>query len=102
VAEHRRIALVVDGEQGLDRAVNGGFDVIVLDLGLPRLDGLELCRRLRSAGSGVPVLMLTALSTRSCETGTFGPVSRPANPGRPERSFDVRTLSRSRPRTACR
>ncbi|MCB1575427.1 MAG: response regulator, partial [Xanthomonadales bacterium] len=47
--EHRSYVVdhVVDGEQGLDRAVNGGFDVIVLDLGLPRLDGLELCRRLR-------------------------------------------------------
>ncbi len=54
---------VVDGEQGLARAIDGGFDVIVLDLGLPRLDGLELCRRLRSAGSGVPVLMLTARDT---------------------------------------
>ena len=51
---------VVDGEQGLARAIDGGFDVIVLDLGLPRLDGLELCRRLRSAGSGAPVLMPTA------------------------------------------
>ncbi|MBX3698925.1 MAG: response regulator, partial [Dokdonella sp.] len=63
--EHRSYVVdhVVDGEQGLDRAVNGGFDVIVLDLGLPRLDGLELCRRLRNAGSGVPVLMLTARDT---------------------------------------
>ena len=61
---------VVDGEQGLVRAVNGGFDVIVLDLGLPRLDGLELCRRLRSAGSGVPVLMLTARDTlEDCLSG---------------------------------
>lgn len=54
---------VIDGERGLARAVDGGFDVIVLDLGLPRMDGLELCRRLRSAGSGVPVLMLTARDT---------------------------------------
>lgn len=61
---------VIDGEQGLARAVEGGFDVIVLDLGLPRLDGLELCRRLRSAGSGVPVLMLTARDTlEDCLSG---------------------------------
>lgn len=52
-----------DGEQGLRRALEGGIDVIVLDLGLPRLDGLELCRRLRAAGHGVPVLMLTARDT---------------------------------------
>lgn len=61
---------VVDGEQGLARAVAGGFDVIVLDLGLPRLDGLELCRRLRSAGNDVPVLMLTARDTlEDCLSG---------------------------------
>jgi DNA-binding response OmpR family regulator len=49
-----------DGQAGLRMAMSGDHDVIVLDLGLPRLDGLELCRRLREAGSGVPVLMLTA------------------------------------------
>lgn len=54
---------VVDGERGLAHALEGGFDVIVLDLGLPRLDGLELCKQLRAAGSGVPVLMLTARDT---------------------------------------
>jgi DNA-binding response OmpR family regulator len=52
-----------DGESGLARAMAGGSDVIVLDLGLPRLDGLDLCRRLREAGHGVPVLMLTARDT---------------------------------------
>jgi DNA-binding response OmpR family regulator len=52
-----------DGASGLARAMQGGFDVIVLDLGLPRLDGLDLCRALRAAGHGVPVLMLTARDT---------------------------------------
>jgi DNA-binding response OmpR family regulator len=52
-----------DGAHGLQRALQGGHDVIVLDLGLPRLDGLELCRRLRQADPGVPVLMLTARDT---------------------------------------
>jgi DNA-binding response OmpR family regulator len=52
-----------DGESGLLRARQGKFDVIVLDLGLPRLDGLEICRTLRDAGDGVPVLMLTARDT---------------------------------------
>lgn len=49
-----------DGASGLMHALRNTFDVIVLDLGLPRLDGLELCRRLRDAGDGTPVLMLTA------------------------------------------
>ena len=53
----------VDGPSGLARARQGGFDAIVLDLGLPRLDGLDLCRTLREAGHGVPVLMLTARDT---------------------------------------
>lgn len=52
-----------DGVTGLMHAMRGQFDVIVLDLGLPRLDGLDLCRRLRDAGHGIPVLMLTARDT---------------------------------------
>jgi DNA-binding response OmpR family regulator len=49
-----------DGPETLDAAKNGGIDLIVLDIGLPRLDGLEVCRRIRSGGSSVPVLILTA------------------------------------------
>lgn len=52
-----------DGASGLARALRGHFDAIVLDLGLPRLDGLDLCRALRESGDGVPVLMLTARDT---------------------------------------
>ena len=52
-----------DGETGLRMALAGGHDIIILDLGLPRLDGLLLCRRLREAGHGVPVIMLTARDT---------------------------------------
>lgn len=52
-----------DGEAGMAAALRGNFDVIVLDLGLPRLDGLELCRRLRETDQRTPVLMLTARDT---------------------------------------
>ena len=52
-----------DGVSGLARAMRGDVDVVVLDLGLPRMDGLDLCRRLRQAGHGVPILMLTARDT---------------------------------------
>jgi DNA-binding response OmpR family regulator len=48
-----------DGEEALDRFEEGTFDLVVLDLALPRLDGLEVCRRLR-ASSTVPIIMLTA------------------------------------------
>jgi DNA-binding response OmpR family regulator len=50
-----------DGVTGLHLAVTHDFDAIVLDLNLPRIDGLALCRRLREdAGRDTPVLMLTA------------------------------------------
>jgi DNA-binding response OmpR family regulator len=53
-----------DGVTGLHLAVTGGFDAIVLDLGLPGMDGLTLCRKLRDeARNDTPVLMLTARDT---------------------------------------
>lgn len=52
-----------DGVNGLRMALDGAYDVIVLDLGLPKLDGLELCRALRAAHRNTPVLMLTARDT---------------------------------------
>jgi DNA-binding response OmpR family regulator len=52
-----------DGVSGLRMALDGASDVIVLDLGLPKLDGLDLCRALREAGRDTPVLMLTARDT---------------------------------------
>ena len=50
-----------DGEQALERFDEQPFDLVVLDLMLPKLDGLEVCRRLRSRSS-VPIIMLTAKS----------------------------------------
>ena len=53
-----------NGRQGLELAVQGGFDVIILDIMLPGLDGLTVCRRLREDyGDATPVLMLTARDT---------------------------------------
>jgi two-component system phosphate regulon response regulator OmpR len=54
-----RVAIAPGGEQGLARLAREPFDAVVLDLMLPDLDGLEVCRRLR-ASSDLPVLMLTA------------------------------------------
>ena len=51
-----------DGESGLDEALSGIYDVCVLDVMLPKLDGFAVLRRLREAGSGLPVLLLTARS----------------------------------------
>ncbi|MGW5052850.1 response regulator transcription factor [Actinokineospora sp. NPDC004072] len=54
------VVVVGDGHRALDLASAGGLDLLVLDLGLPGLDGLDVCRRLRAAGRSIPVLMLTA------------------------------------------
>lgn len=54
------IDIAYDGEDGLYQAEAGGFDVIVLDILLPGLDGLEVCRRLRAQRVETPILMLTA------------------------------------------
>jgi DNA-binding response OmpR family regulator len=51
-----------DGQEGLAAARSGAHDLIILDLMLPRLDGLDLCRRLRSEAHETPILMLTARS----------------------------------------
>ncbi len=54
-----QVVQAVDGEDALTRFGAGGIDLVVLDLMLPKLDGLEVCRRLR-AESEVPIIMLTA------------------------------------------
>ncbi|HEX5798529.1 MAG TPA: response regulator transcription factor [Gaiellaceae bacterium] len=60
--EGYEVELAADGAEALDRLKLDGSapDALVLDVSMPRLDGLEVCRRLRRGGSGVPVLMLTA------------------------------------------
>ena len=54
------VALAGDGQEALESVQANGVDAIVLDVSMPRLDGLETCRRLRSDGNALPVLMLTA------------------------------------------
>ncbi len=51
---------VGDGPEAVSEGIAGGHDLVVLDLMLPTLDGLEVCRRLREGRPGLPVLMLTA------------------------------------------
>src|SRR5437016_4973849 len=59
-AEGISVHLEAEGEDGVASAVDGEFDVIVLDVMLPDIDGFEVCRRLREARVWTPVLMLTA------------------------------------------
>ncbi len=54
------VRLAEDGRQALEQAGTATPEAVVLDVGMPDIDGLEVCRRLRSQGNRVPVLMLTA------------------------------------------
>jgi two-component system response regulator MprA len=54
------VSTAEDGQDGLDRMAEDRPDLVVLDILMPRLDGLEACRRLRASGDRTPVLMLTA------------------------------------------
>ena len=58
--ERYDVRLAADGRAALDHLVEHRVDAIVLDVAMPGVDGVEVCRRLRSAGDRTPVLMLTA------------------------------------------
>ena len=58
-----QVDVAFDGLAGLARADSNNYDLIILDLMLPGLDGIEICRRLRRRSSYVPILMLTAKSS---------------------------------------
>ena len=59
LADHE-VQVAENGQQALGAAASGAPDAMVLDLGLPDMDGLEVCRRLRGSGNRLPVLVLTA------------------------------------------
>jgi DNA-binding response OmpR family regulator len=52
--------VAADGHTGLDLALSGNFDLVVLDIGLPGLDGFEVLSQMRAQGSKLPVIVLTA------------------------------------------
>jgi two-component system response regulator MprA len=54
------VELAIDGEEALDRLAEHPADAVILDVMMPGVDGLEVCRRMRAAGDKTPVLMLTA------------------------------------------
>lgn len=59
-AEGHTTTICADGVTGLDEALMGGHDLVILDIGLPGLDGFEVLDQLRAQGSKVPVIVLTA------------------------------------------
>ena len=89
-----------DGEAGLDEALTGIYDVIILDVMLPKMDGFTVLRNLRSAGNAVPVLMLTARSELSdrvegLDRGADYYLTKPFEPR--ELMACVRALTRRQP-----
>jgi DNA-binding response OmpR family regulator len=58
--EAHNVEIAGDGPSALDSAQRGNYDVMILDVMLPQLDGFEVCKRMRAAGVQTPVLMLTA------------------------------------------
>lgn len=60
--EHQKyvVELAADGEMGLEMALSGQYELILLDLMLPQIDGMTVCRRLRQAGCNSAVIMITA------------------------------------------
>ncbi len=58
--EGYEVAVAADGEAGLRAALGGGHDLVILDLMLPKMDGLRVLREIRAAGKEVPVMLLTA------------------------------------------
>jgi len=58
--ESYAVDVALDGEEGFDLATTEDYDLILLDLMLPKMDGMEICRRLRAEKVATPILMLTA------------------------------------------
>ena len=89
-----------DGESGLDNALSGIYDIILLDVMLPKLDGIQLVRQLREAGNTTPVLMLTAKSelehrVMGLDSGADYYLTKPFEPK--ELMACVRALTRRQP-----
>lgn len=61
--EYYTVDTAEDGNLGLSMAINNVYDLIILDIMLPEIDGLKLCRTLREKGIKTPILMLTALDS---------------------------------------
>jgi DNA-binding response OmpR family regulator len=83
--EGHAVEVAADGETAVRRAREGAFDLLLLDLMLPRKDGLTVCRELRHAGVRTPIIMLTAKSQEAekvlgLELGADDYITKPFSP----------------------
>jgi len=85
------VQVVHDGAAGFEAAAGGGYDLVVLDVCLPRQSGLDICRRLRQQGSATPILVVTferpkrgpSAKLRSASSGIPEPVTSSYGAGSP-------------------
>jgi two-component system copper resistance phosphate regulon response regulator CusR len=70
-AERFAVDVVADGAEGLELATTYSYDLVILDLMLPKMDGSEVLRRLRTQNVNVPVLILTARDAVTDKVGNF-------------------------------
>ena len=61
--KNNEVSVALDGTTALEMILNHNFDVVILDIMLPDINGIEICRRLRAMKNFVPILLLTALGT---------------------------------------
>ena len=83
--EGYKVTGIGDGRQGLSMAQEGGYDLIILDIMLPKMNGFEVCKELRQAGVTTPILILTAKSQEidkvlGLELGADDYVTKPFSP----------------------
>ena len=63
ISQHYVVDLAMDGQSGLSLVEAFTYDLVLLDIMLPKLDGLKFCRQLRDRGNSTPILLLTALDS---------------------------------------
>ncbi|MEE8605603.1 MAG: response regulator transcription factor [Candidatus Aminicenantaceae bacterium] len=68
--EGYKVSSAMDGKEGLKKAMDGNFHLIILDILLPGLNGFEVCKKLRDLGIDTPILMLTAAKTEEMDKVT--------------------------------
>lgn len=65
--EGYKVSVALDGKEGLKQAMDKEFQLIILDIMLPKLNGFEVCKKLREAGKNTPILMITAARTEEMD-----------------------------------
>jgi len=105
-AEGHDVTIVDDGQRGFREAATGGYDLVLLDVMLPKRSGFEILRRLRAEGNETPVILLTARGEEldriaGLKLGADDYVVKPFSLGELLARVDAR-LRRSHPREAAR